>query len=266
MTARHPSIGPWRTRASGAVHALRALGARAASQLFHSRAAAWALLAGLAVACAWSLHAARAAELSVPVPAPALDNPKVAGPLQTAVLSGGCFWGMQAVFEHVKGVERVWAGYSGGQASTAHYEEVSTGTTGHAESVQIIFDPRAITYGEILRVFFSVAHDPTELDRQGPDVGTQYRSEIFYANAGQRRIALAYIAQLQRARVFPAPIVTRVDPLTGFYRAEGYHQDYLVHHPDQPYIVYNDIPKLVSLKRLLPAMYRTRPVLVAANR
>ncbi len=249
MTARHPAFLAWRASAF-----------RAAPTL------GWcALLAGLVIAFAVSRHTARAADLSVPVPAPALDNPKAAGPLQTAVLSGGCFWGVQAVFEHVSGVDHVWAGYSGGAASTAHYEEVSTGTTGHAESVQITFDPRKITYGQILRVFFSVALDPTELDRQGPDVGTQYRSEIFYANANQRRIALAYIAQLDRARVFSAPIVTRVDPLTGFYRAEGYHQDYLVHHPDDPYIVYNDIPKLANLRRLLPVMFRSQPVLVAAN-
>jgi peptide-methionine (S)-S-oxide reductase len=232
-----------------------------------SRRAAWSvLLAGIGVASLWSLCSARAAQLNVAVPAPAFDNPTAAGPPQTAVLSGGCFWGMQAVFEHVRGVERVWAGYSGGQASTAQYEVVSTGTTGHAESVQITFDPREITYGQILRVFFSVAHDPTELNRQGPDVGTQYRSEIFYADANQRQIALAYIAQLDRARAFSGPIVTRVDPLKGFYRAEGYHQDYLVHNPDDPYIVYNDIPKLENLRKLLPMMYRREPVLVAANR
>jgi len=243
MTPTHPALIPWRSRA------------------------AWcALLAALATACAWGVHTVRAAELGAPFPPPTLDNPKAAGPLQTAVLSGGCFWGMQGVFEHVRGVRRVWAGYSGGRAGTAQYELVSTGTTGHAESVQIIFDPSEVSYGEILRVFFSVAHDPTELNRQGPDVGTQYRSEIFYADAMQRRIALAYIAQLQRAHVFSDPIVTRVDPLTGFYRAEEYHQDYLVHHPDQPYIVYNDLPKLANLRRLLPAMYRSQPVLVAANR
>lgn len=244
MTGRRPAFIPWCA----------------------TRAAWWALLAGILLADFWSLRPARAAQLSVPVPAPALDNSKAAGPPQTAVLSGGCFWGVQAVFEHVRGVERVWAGYSGGQASTAEYEVVSTGTTGHAESVQITFDPREISYGQILRVFFSAALDPTELNRQGPDVGTQYRSEIFYANANQRQIALAYIAQLDRARVFSAPIVTRVDPLKGFYRAEGYHQDYLVHHPDDPYIVYNDIPKLENLRKLLPTMYRSQPVLVAANR
>ncbi len=244
MTRRRPAFTSWR-----------------------SPQAAWCvLLAGIAAASLWGLRPARAAQLNAPVPAPALDNPRAAGPAQTAVLSGGCFWGVQAVFEHVRGVERVWAGYSGGQASTAQYEIVSTGRTGHAESVQITFDPREISYGQILRVFFSAALDPTELNRQGPDVGTQYRSEIWYANANQRQIALAYIAQLDRARVFSGPIVTRVDPLQGFYRAEGYHQDFLVHNPDDPYIVYNDIPKLESLHRLLPTMYRSQPVLVAANR
>jgi peptide-methionine (S)-S-oxide reductase len=231
-----------------------------------SHAVRYALMAGVLVLCATGPYSARGATLDAAVPAAAVDDPLTAGPVETAVLSGGCFWGMQAVFEHVRGVERVWAGYTGGAASTAHYDEVSTGTTGHAESVEIIFDPRAVTYGQLLRVFFSVAHDPTELDRQGPDVGSQYRSEIWYANGGQRRIALAYIAQLERAHLFASPIVTRVDPLAGFYRAEGYHQDYLVRHPDQPYIVYNDIPKLEALERLLPGMYRTRPVLVAANR
>ncbi len=243
MTRRHPVWLSWRS----------------------AQAASCVLLAGIAVASLWGWRVVRAAQLIVPVPAPAVDNPRVAGPAQTAVLSGGCFWGVQAVFEHVRGVERVWAGYSGGAASTAQYEVVSTGRTGHAESVQITFDPGEISYGQILRVFFSAALDPTELNRQGPDVGTQYRSEIWYANANQRQIALAYIAQLDRARVFSGPIVTRVDPLRGFYRAEGYHQDFLVHNPDDPYIVYNDIPKLETLRRLLPAMYRSQPVLVAAN-
>jgi peptide-methionine (S)-S-oxide reductase len=225
----------------------------------------YAVMMGLIAVCATGPYSARGATLDAPVPAAAMDDSLTAGSVQRAVLSGGCFWGMQAVFEHVRGVERVWAGYTGGAESTAHYDEVSTGTTGHAESVEILFDPREVTYGQLLRVFFSVAHDPTELDRQGPDVGSQYRSEIWYANGAQRRIALAYIAQLERAHVFASPIVTRVDPLGGFYRAEGYHQDYLVHHPDQPYIVYNDIPKLEAFERLLPGMYRARPVLVAAN-
>jgi peptide-methionine (S)-S-oxide reductase len=232
---------------------------------FSSYAVWYAIMAGVLAVCAAGVYSARGATLDVAVPPAAIDNPMASGLVQTAVLSGGCFWGMQAVFEHVRGVERVWAGYTGGAASTARYDEVSTGTTGHAESVEIRFDPREVTYGQLLRVFFSVAHDPTQLDRQGPDVGSQYRSEIWYANRAQRRIALDYIAQLERARVFASPIVTRVDPLKSFYRAEGYHQDYLVHHPDQPYIVYNDVPKLASFRRLLPAMYRSQPVLVAAN-
>ncbi len=184
--------------------------------------------------------------------------------METAVLSGGCFWGMQGVFEHVKGIVQVLAGYSGGAKDTAHYDMVSTGTTGHAESVKIMFDPRQISYGEILRVYFSVAHDPTELDRQGPDTGTQYRSNIFAADETQKRIALAYIRQLEAAHVFGAPIVTRVDSLVAFYPAEGYHQDYLIHHPDQPYIVYNDLPKIANLKRLYAGLYRAAPVMVGA--
>jgi len=210
--------------------------------------------------------APRAAEGSVSLPAAAVDSQKTAGPPQTAVLSGGCFWGVQAVFEHVKGVRQVLAGYSGGRENLAHYEMVSTGTTGNAESVQITFDPAEVSYGEILRVFFSVAHDPTQRDRQGPDVGTQYRSEIFYANPEQQRIATAYIAQLEQAHLFASRIATRVDPLKGFYRAEGYHQDYLVHHPEDPYIVYNDLPKLASLHRVMPDVYREQPILVAATR
>jgi peptide-methionine (S)-S-oxide reductase len=207
----------------------------------------------------------RAAEATASLPAAAVDNPKAAGPVQTAVLSGGCFWGVQGVFEHVKGVRRVLAGYAGGHQGTAQYEIVSTGTTGHAESVQITFDPAEVSYGEILRVFFSVAHDPTQLNRQGPDVGTQYRSEIFYGNPDQQRIATAYIAQLDQAHVFPGRIVTRVDALSGFFPAEGYHQDYLVHHPDDPYIVYNDLPKIAALRRVLPDIYRDRPSLVAGR-
>jgi peptide-methionine (S)-S-oxide reductase len=189
---------------------------------------------------------------------------KAGDALQSAVLAGGCFWGMQAVFEHLKGVRRVLAGYSGGKAATAHYLVVSTGATGHAESVEITFDPREVSYGQILQVFFSVAHDPTELNRQGPDDGSQYRSAIFYADPTQRRIALTYIAQLERTRVFAQPIVTRVDPLAGFYPAEGYHQDYLLHNLSDPYIVYNDLPKLARFRALLPQLYREQPALVAA--
>ncbi len=195
-------------------------------------------------------------------PAPVLDDTKLPGKPQTAVLAGGCFWGMQAVFEHVNGVQRVLAGYSGGSAATAHYAMVGGGTTGHAESVQIIFDPRELSYGDILRVYFSVAHDPTELDRQGPDEGVRYRSEIFYADARQQAIAQAYIVQLQQAAIFPQPIVTQLAPLKGFYRAEDYHQDFLVRNTDYGYIVQNDLPKIANLQRLFPHLYRDRPVLV----
>ncbi|HLW78769.1 MAG TPA: peptide-methionine (S)-S-oxide reductase MsrA, partial [Terriglobia bacterium] len=166
---------------------------------------------------------------------------------QTAVLAGGCFWGVDAVFKHVKGVKRVVSGFSGGGSSTAHYELVSTGTTGHAESVEITYDPSQVTYGDLLRVFFSVAHDPTELNYQGPDHGPQYRSVIFYANPLQQTIAIAYIKELDQAHVFAAPIVTQVAPLAGFYAAESYHQNFLARHPDYPYIVFNDLPKLRAL-------------------
>jgi len=220
------------------------------------------LLAG-AIAGIWQ-SASHADEGAMLVPAPTVDQPKAPGELQTAVLSGGCFWGVQGVFQHVKGVSQVLAGYSGGEKATAIYEVVSTGETGHAESVQIKFDPAQVSYGEILQIFFSVAHDPTELNRQGPDSGTQYRSNIFYADADQQRIAEAYIAQLDKAKVFGAPIVTRVDPLKGFYAAEAYHQDFLIHNPDYPYIVFNDLPKIANLKQLFPDAYREQPVTVAA--
>lgn len=177
---------------------------------------------------------------------------------RTVVLGGGCFWGIEAVFEHVKGVNRVVVGYSGGTAKTADYETVSEGTTGHAESVSITYDPSQVTFGQLLKVFFSVAHDPTELNRQGPDTGTQYRSVIFYANAEQNRIAEAYIKQLDLAKVFDQPIVTQVVPFRAFYLAEDYHQDYAVHHPDQPYIVINDLPKVESLRQELPKLYRAK--------
>jgi peptide-methionine (S)-S-oxide reductase len=222
-----------------------------------------ALVAGALVLCA--VAPACAAEPAVAIPAPALDNPKTDGPLQTAVLAGGCFWGVQGVFEHVKGVHQVLSGYAGGKQNTAQYEEVSSGTTGHAESVQITFDPKEVSYGELLRVYFSVAHDPTQLNRQGPDWGTQYRSSVFFANETQQKIALAYIAQLDAAHVFTHKVVTRVDPLPGFFPAEKYHQDYLVHNPHQPYIEINDLPKIAHLKEMFPQMYADRPVLVAAN-
>ena len=190
------------------------------------------------------------------LPDPAVDAPLAAGQgSQTAVLAGGCFWGVEGVFQHVKGVVDVTSGYSGGQASTAQYETVSTGRTGHAESVKITYDPSRISYGQLLKVYFSVAHDPTELNRQGPDEGTQYRSAIFYANAEQARIARDYIDQLRRAHAFRQPIVTQVVALKAFYPAEGYHQDFLIHHPENPYIVINDLPKIAHLRQELPSLY-----------
>ena len=205
------------------------------------------------------------AESPVVIAAPVLDNPKLAGPAQTAVLAGGCFWGVQGVYEHVRGVQRVLSGYAGGDASTAQYESVSTGNTGHAESVKITFDPAQISYGQILQIAFSVVHDPTQLDRQGPDTGSQYRSAVFYADATQKRIAEAYIAQLNAAHAFARPIVTRVDALNGFYAAEDYHQDYLVHNPGSLYIAMNDLPKVANLKRLFPEVYVGQPVLALAR-
>jgi peptide-methionine (S)-S-oxide reductase len=189
-------------------------------------------------------------------PDPAVDDSLAASSSQqTAVLSGGCFWGVQLVFEHVKGVVKVTSGYSGGAAKTAQYEVVSTGTTGHAESVKIVYDPSKVTYGQLLKVFFSVAHDPTELNFQGPDHGTQYRSSIFYSDPNQQRVALAYIAQLDQARAFPSKIVTQVVPLQGFYPAEAYHQEFATQNPDNPYIATFDLPKLANLKKELPTLY-----------
>ncbi|MFZ0008872.1 MAG: peptide-methionine (S)-S-oxide reductase MsrA [Steroidobacteraceae bacterium] len=206
---------------------------------------------------------APAAEPSVALPAPVLDRPKHSGPLETAVLAGGCFWGMQGVFEHVRGVHRVLAGYSGGAARTARYDDVGLGNTGHAESVEIAFDPGELSYGELLQIYFSVAHDPTELDRQGPDSGSQYRSDIFYADETQRQIAASYIAQLDRAASLGRPLATRVDALKGFYPAEGYHQDFYLRNPDNPYIEVNDLPKIRRLQQLFPGYYRNIPATVA---
>src|SRR5579883_1918040 len=191
-----------------------------------------------------------------PIPAANVDAPLAASPgKQTAVFAGGCFWGVQAVFERVKGVLHTTAGYAGGTAATATYEQVSSETTGHAESVEVIFDPSRITYGQLLRVYFSVAHDPTQLNRQGPDVGTSYRSAIFYANEEQKRIATAYIAQLNAAKVFPGQIVTEVTPLKKFYRAEDYHQDYALKNPENPYIEVCDRPKIAALKQQFPELF-----------
>lgn len=204
-----------------------------------------------------SIGARPAAEPNYPFPKPAVDAPLAATKSkQTAVLAGGCFWGVQAVFEHLKGVSSVTAGYTGGRVDSPSYEMVSSGLTGHAESVSVTFDASQISYGQILMIFFSVAHDPTQLNRQGPDDGTQYRSAIFYSGDDQQHIAAAYIAQLDAAKVYPRKIVTEVMPFKAFFRAEDYHQDYLQTHTDQPYIVYNDLPKLEHLKKRFPELYR----------
>ncbi len=197
-------------------------------------------------------------ERKVPIPAAAVDEVRPTAPgHETAVFAGGCFWGTQAVFQRVKGVEATTAGYSGGSAESASYAQVTTETTGHAESLRVVYDPSKITYGTLLRIFFSVVHDPTQLNRQGPDVGTSYRSAIFYANDEQRKIATAYIAQLDGAKVFPKPIVTQVVPLEGFYDAEDYHQDYAVKNPNHPYIQVCDVPKIEGLKAQFPELFQT---------
>ncbi len=203
------------------------------------------------------------AEPPVVIPPPALDEATTASGLETAVLAGGCFWGMQLVYQHIKGVTNAVSGYAGGEKKTAEYEIVSSGRTAHAESVQVTFNPRQISYGKILQIYFSVAHNPTELDRQGPDYGTQYRSEIFPRSAGQQKIARDYIVQLDQAHVFKRPIVTKTDTMeAAFYPAESYHQNYAIKHPYQPYIVYNDLPKAENLKKLFPDLWREKPVTV----
>lgn len=206
-----------------------------------------------------------AAEDAVVIPPPAVDVQNASG-IQTAVLAGGCFWGVQGVFQHTKGVVNAVSGYSGGNQRNADYHMVSTGTTGHAESVEIKFDPKKISYGKILQIFFSVAHDPTQLNRQGPDTGTQYRSAIFTTSEEQKNVADAYIAQLNAAGVYKKPIVTKVGPLQGFFAAETYHQDYLTLHPTQPYIAYNDIPKVENLKKLFADNYSEKPTLVGDSK
>ncbi len=204
---------------------------------------------------------AAGAEQARKIPAPVLDEPAQAAP-EVAVLAGGCFWGVQGVFQHVKGVTSALSGYAGGARDKAQYEIVSSGRTGHAESVKVTFDPRKISYGRILQIYFSVAHDPTELDRQGPDEGTQYRSAIFPTDAEQARVASAYIAQLDKTQAFGASIVTKIEPAKAFFPAEAYHQDFLALNPHYPYIVINDLPKIANLKRLYPDAYRADPVLV----
>jgi peptide-methionine (S)-S-oxide reductase len=218
-----------------------------------SRIATCLALSFLGIALAAGCHAATRG----PVPAAALDDQLASAPgKQTAVFAGGCFWGTQSVFERVKGVIATTAGYAGGSARTATYADVTTETTGHAESVRVVYDPSKITYGQLLRVFFSVAHDPTQLNRQGPDVGTSYRSAIFYSNEEQKKISLAYIQQLDAAKVFPSRIVTQVTPLDKFYDAESYHQDYALHNPDNPYIQVCDRPKIEALKQQFPELFQ----------
>jgi len=223
------------------------------------------LMLSLAAALALWAGPAAAAEPATLVPPPAADEPLRAGAAtETAVLAGGCFWGVQAVFQHVTGVSRAVSGYAGGSRETAQYDTVSSGRTGHAESVEITFDPGVISYGRLLRIYFSVAHDPTQLDRQGADVGSQYRSAIFTRDDAQRRVAESYVAQLNQSNVFGRPLATRIAPLEAFYPAEDYHQDFATLHPDHPYIAYTDLPKLDDLKRLFPEAYRPVPVLVGA--
>ena len=217
--------------------------------------------AALLVGAVYLGRPAAAAEGAVVIPPPTMDRLNGEG-TQTAVLAGGCFWGVQGVFQHAKGVISAVSGYTGGVKENAEYEKVGTGRTGHAESVQIRFDPTQISYGKILQIYFSVAHDPTQLNRQGPDTGTQYRSTIFVQNDEQRQVAEAYIAQLNAAKVYPKPIVTTLESGKTFFPAEDYHQDYLTLHPYQPYIAYNDIPKVENLKRLFADIYRDKPVLV----
>ncbi len=210
----------------------------------------------VAVVVALALLAPAGPGRAAPLPDPVVDIPLAkTGGTATAVLAGGCFWGVEGVFEHVRGVKRVVSGYSGGEAGTARYERVSSGDTGHAEAVRVDYDPARISYGQLLKVFFSVAHDPTQRDRQGPDVGRQYRSAIFYATPEQRRVAAQYLSQLQKAGAFSRPLATELVPLRAFYDAEAYHQDYLVRHPTQPYIVIHDLPKIAELKRRFPTLY-----------
>jgi peptide-methionine (S)-S-oxide reductase len=223
------------------------------------------IFAGLAAAVAFAASRSTAEEAR-PIPAPTVDEQAAGTSSEVAVVAGGCFWGVQGVFQHVDGVTNAVAGYDGGEAATAHYEMTSSGETGHAESVQITYDPRKISYGRILQIYFSVAHDPTEVNRQGPDEGTQYRSAIFPQSDEQARIAKAYIAQLGSTHAYGAPIATTIEPGRTFYRAEDYHQDFLAHNPGYPYIVFNDLPKIASLKKLFPTVYRPDPVLVGAAR
>jgi peptide-methionine (S)-S-oxide reductase len=224
---------------------------------FIGRAMSWLLLIGLVVWWGVRVTSGHPAEPKGLFPAPAIDRTLAPQPAsEKALFAGGCFWGVQGVFQHLKGVKSATSGYAGGTVENPYYELVSSGSTGHAESVLVSYDPSQITYGKLLMIFFSVAHDPTQRDRQGPDIGTQYRSEIFYTNAEQKNIAQAYIAQIDAAKLYDHAIATQVVPFSAFYQAEDYHQDYLRRHPDDAYIRFNDIPKVERLKRMYPEMYR----------
>ena len=231
---------------------------------FFTRGAVAALgLAAVAAAVFWQ-SPARSAEDAVVIPPPAMDEKATSGS-EKAIFAGGCFWGVQGVFQHVKGVTKAVSGYTGGAKDDAVYETVGSGRTGHAESVEITYDPSKVTYGQLLQVYFSVAHNPTQLNYQGPDSGTQYRSTIFAENGEQQKIAQSYIAQLDKAKVYGKPIATTIEPLKAFYPAEGYHQDFMTRNPDHPYIAFNDLPKVDNLKRVFPETYRAKPVLVGSG-
>ena len=241
------------------------------TDMIRIRSARVARFAGLTVAAvlvggmALQFAGRASAEDARVIPAPSMDEKVGSASTETVVLAGGCFWGVQGVFQHVNGVISATSGYAGGGKDGAHYEMVSTGDTGHAESVRVVFDPHKVSYGHLLQIYFSVAHDPTELNYQGPDSGTQYRSAIFPSSQEQADIARAYIDQLNHAKVFDAAIVTRIEPSKQFYAAESYHQDFLTTHPDYPYIVINDMPKIKNLQHLFPKDYRADPVLVTAS-
>lgn len=222
----------------------------------------FAAAGAIAIAAAGYLGIGNAAENAVKLPPPAQDLP-VSAATETAVFAGGCFWGVQGVFQHTQGVLNAVSGYAGGEKSTATYSQIGSGRTGHAESVQITYDPKVVSYGKLLQIYFSVAHDPTTLNRQGPDSGTQYRSAVFYKDASQKQVTERYIAQLDAAKVFPGKIVTQLAPLTAFYPAEAYHQDYATLNPRSPYIATFDLPKIANLKTMMPQLYRDKPVLVA---
>jgi peptide-methionine (S)-S-oxide reductase len=236
------------------------------NRIFRSPSPTVLMMAVLVLAAVAIRNYSAAAEGARVLPMPAVDLPPGQATSAVVVLAGGCFWGVQGVFQHVKGVTSAVSGYAGGEKKTADYEAVSTGRTGHAESVQVTYDPRQISYGRLLQIFFSVAHDPTELNRQGPDTGPQYRSAIFSTSPEQATVAKAYIEQLDLAHAFKKPIVTKIDPDRAFYPAEAYHQDYLTRNPRNPYIAFNDLPKIDDLKRVFADLYRATPVLVAGAR